>query len=258
VEHVGKRFSGNDWRRLLSTRQGTTIVAIVCTIIAAGIIILAMSRYRQSVKANNAPATVLVATNTIQKGTTGAAISSGRLFQQERIATKQVTQDAIADPALLIGKVAAVNIVAGQQLTQADFTAAGGIAGQLAADQRAIAVPLDSTRDLSGQLQPGDHVDMYVGIQSGSGNATQAVVRLLATNVPVLTITGATGGAGSAPGGSALLQIGADDVAPITFASDNGRLWLALRPGNASAPNPGDLASIQSVLAGKKALGTAR
>src|SRR4051794_31610857 len=80
VELTGKNYTRNDWRKMLSTRRGTILVAVACPVVAAGILIFAMQRYRHNVDNEGHPETVLVASGLIQKGTSGDAIASGKLF----------------------------------------------------------------------------------------------------------------------------------------------------------------------------------
>jgi hypothetical protein len=92
------------WRKVLATRRGTVLVATVCAVVAALIIIIAMNSYRHNVNAENSPETVFVASGLIQKGTSGEAIASDQLFKATSIATKQVSTGAIADAAQLHGR----------------------------------------------------------------------------------------------------------------------------------------------------------
>ena len=55
-------------------------MAVACAIVAAGILIFAMARYRHSVNAEGKQQTVLVASGVIQKGTSGDAIASEQLM----------------------------------------------------------------------------------------------------------------------------------------------------------------------------------
>src|SRR6516165_3799168 len=97
MEVTGNKYTRGDWRKLLATRRGTVVVAGVCALIAAAILIFAMQRYRHSVNAEGNPETVFVAAQEIQKGTSGEAIASGQLFKSTSIPTKQVSAGAIAD-----------------------------------------------------------------------------------------------------------------------------------------------------------------
>jgi Flp pilus assembly protein CpaB len=226
----------------------------VSALVAAGILAFAMSRYRQSVDANGKPETVLVANNIIEKGTAGTAVATQQLFSATRIVKRDVTTGAVSDVAALRGKVAATTIYPGQQLTASDFTVGRGVAASLAPNQRAVSVPLDGPHGLVGQVQPGDYVDVYAGwygTHGANSGVGPGVLRLLIPDVLVLQSNPTTvGGVGSSnQGANVVLQV--DDVhsGQLAYASDNAKLWLTLRPGNASAPPPSVISASQ-ILAG--------
>ena len=250
-----KRAPQRDLRSMLSTRQGTITLAVISAIVAAAILIFAMQRYRSSVDAKGKPETVLVANGVIQKGTSGDAIAAQRLFSPTRIIAKQASAGAIADAALLRGKVAAATIYPGEQLTAADFTVGGGLAAQLAPNQRAVTVPFDASHGLIGQAGPGDHVDVYAGwyANSNGGSASHnGLLRLLIPDVLVLAeAQGSSGGVGGGHGGQGAnitLEVDDSQAGELAFASDQGNLWLTLRPGNGSAPPPA-VVTVNSILA---------
>jgi Flp pilus assembly protein CpaB len=254
VELTGKNYTRNDWRKLLSTRRGTVLVAGVCALVAAGILLLAMDRYRQNVDTSGNQETVLVASGLIQKGTPGDAIASGQLFKPTSVAVKQVSAGAVADTAQLHGKVAVADIYPGQQITAADFTANGGLAAQLAPAQRAMTVSLDQAHGMIGQVHNGDHVDVYAGVQltPRSGRAEPAL-RLLMTNVQVLQAgTSARSGLGSQSSNSSsdvTLNVDDHQAGELAYAADNGNIWLVLRPANASATTQSSAITAESLLA---------
>jgi pilus assembly protein CpaB len=269
VEITGKRYAGNDWRKLLSTRRGTIMVGVACSLVAAGILVFAMHRYRQSVDASGQPETVLVATQLIQKGTTGTAIASGSLFHPTQIVAKQVSPGAIADASAIAGKVTTVEILPGQQLTLADFATSGDLSSELGPADRAVSVPLEQAPGLVGQVQVGDHVDVYGTflVENAQGRSTP-VTKLLVPNVTVLKAGTASGGGGLGGGSSStttssvVLKVSDADAAKLAFAAANttsasvGALWLALRSANAATPSPTQLTTIDSILFGTKALPT--
>ena len=240
-------------RTLLSTRQGTITVAVISAVIAAAILAYAMHRYRQSVDANSKPETVFVANTIIQKGTSGDAVATEQLFTRSRILAKQASGGVIADASVLHGKVAIATIYPGQQITVSDFAVGGGITSQLAANQRAISVQVDAAHGLTGQLSAGDHVDVYT---DWGGR----LLRLLIPNAGVLGVSNANGGVGNTSTGSSsnvILQVDDRQAGELAFASDNGKIWLTLRPGNGSATPPAVITS-SSILAETPAAPTAR
>jgi pilus assembly protein CpaB len=259
VELTAKKYTGNDWRKLLSTRRGTILVATVCAVLAAGILLFAMSRYRHSVDTSGNQQTVFVATGLIQKGTSGDSIASQQLFKATSVATKQATAGTIADTSQLQGKVAVADIYPGQQLTAADFTTKGGLPARLAPNQRAVTVTVDQAHGMVGQLTPGEHVDVYAGFNLDPGNGRPVpVVRLIMTDVQVLaTGTGGSSGLGSSQNQSTAfsnvtLNVNDAQAGSLAYAADNGKVWLVLRPANATSTAPPSTVSAQSLLLGSR------
>ncbi len=254
MELTGNNYTRNDWRKALSTRRGTILVAIACAIVAAGILALAMSRYRNHVDAGVNQQTVLVASGLIQKGTAGDAIASGQLFKPTSIAAKQASAGAILDTAQLHGQVAKADIEPGQQLTAADFTNNGGLPAKLAPTQRAMTITFDSAHGMVGQLHDGDHVDVYADVQLGGSG--ESVLRRLLANVPVLVPgTGASAGLGAnspqSQQSNVTLNVENSKAGELAYAADNGKVWLVLRPANASeASSQGAAVTAQSLLLG--------
>jgi flagella basal body P-ring formation protein FlgA len=67
------------------------------------------------------PVRVLVAKNLIQKGTTGNAIRTARLYKLVAIPSNAVEDGAIVNAAALANKVVQLDLSPGQQITAADF-----------------------------------------------------------------------------------------------------------------------------------------
>jgi Flp pilus assembly protein CpaB len=246
VELTEKRYKGGgNLRKLLSTRRGTTIVAALCTVIAAGILVVAAARYRHSVAATGHAETVLVASSVIQKGTPGDVVATQQMFHPQQVIAKQVTAGAVADTAALHDKVAATDIQPGQQITLSDFAASAGIVSQFAPNERAMSVPLDTSHGLTGVVKAGDRVDVYAGVDasvdhSNNGASAGAALRLLLPNVPVVAVNqnagGGVGGNGVNTQADVVLKVKVGDAGALAFASDYGKVWLVLRGANAKSP----------------------
>jgi Flp pilus assembly protein CpaB len=253
VEVTGNQYARSDWRKLFSTRRGTLLVAAICALVAAVILIVAMQQYRHHVSAEGNQETVLVASGLIQKGTSGDAIAGGQLFRTRSVAVKQASTGAIADTAQLHGKVAAANIYPGQQLTAADFTGAAGLAGELAPNERAITIPLNTAHGMLGQLHDGDYVDVYVDLNNEVNGRSVPVQRLLMEDIEVLR-AGSTSGGGALSAstqsevGNVTLRVPASQAGALAFAAESGKVWLVLRPANAAPVNSPAAISTQSLL----------
>ncbi len=227
------------------------MVAVICALVALGIIIYALNKYRDNANSGNRPATVLVASSLIQKGASGAAIAQEQLFKPTTIVARQVTPGAFADSGLLIGKVAATTIYPGQQLVASDFVPGAGVTATLGPNERAVEVPIGGAAGLVGNLAAGDYVDVYLSL--GGNNAAGAELRLLASNVLVLQSPSEGGGGlgtSSNQGGNLTLAVDTSLAPKVIFASENGTLWLTLRPGNAANPNPNSVVTLNSITSG--------
>ena len=257
-----RRYSRRDWRSLLSTRRGATLAGLVCVVVAGALVLAAMSSYRKTVNGGVAPQTVFVASQLIAKNTPASVIAQGDLFKPVQVHADKVTAGAIADMSALHGKVAAKDIYPGEQLTTADFTTAGGLPAQLAPDERAVTLSLDQAHGMVGTLQKGDHVDVYAGLQTQSNVGQDTpVLRLLMANVPVLKApssqqAGAIGGSQTTSTSLVTLGVDSSQAGPLAYASDNGKVWLVLRPADATATTPPSPVTVQSLLFGTKPLPT--
>jgi Flp pilus assembly protein CpaB len=208
--------------KLLTTRRGTITLGIVAAVLAAIALLVYLKQYRNSVNSGNQTVSVLVAKSLIQAGTPGDVVGTTHLYQISAIPKKQVLTGAFVDPATLKGKVAATDVYPGQQITSAEFTAsAGGLTQNLATDQRAIVVPLDSPGEVGGQLGAGNHVDVWVAFNGqGANGISRPIVREVLQDMYVMGVNGPNVTVRATPKQAGML----------IFASANAKIWLVLRP----------------------------
>jgi Flp pilus assembly protein CpaB len=249
-------------QRLLSTRGGTIALSAVAGLLAAGIFLAYLHRYRESVGSAAEPMTVLVAKDLIEKGTPGNVVGSDGLFQAVTTPRSEVKEGAITDPAVLRGTVAIEDVYPGEQLTAGAFSEAGAdtIAAEISAEQRAISVPIDNAHGMVGNVRTGDHVDVYGAfnvrklLPDGSPDpnaADRPVLKLIVEDVGVLDApekkTGVGGGAETAP---ITLRMSEKDAAKVAFSSDNGIIWIVLRPPTGAEPTAPDIVTLETILFG--------
>jgi Flp pilus assembly protein CpaB len=260
--------------RLISTRRGTLTLAIAAAVLAGLLVLVYVSRYRSSVRADNAPVTVLVAKSTIPKGTPGRLLAAESLFTVTTIRESQLRNGAFSDPSSLVGRAASHDIYPGQQLTAADFAAsATSLASTLSGNQRVVLIPLDAAHGLTADLTSGDRVDVYAAFNvtpvdsSGraiTGAAARPLLRLIMQNVRVAEIKSGSGGLGGGGGTGVGLKVTDKQAANLAFASDNGRIWLTLRPASGAKPTKPDLVTVETLMLGvpsvavQRALGARR
>lgn len=242
--------------RLVSTRRGTLVAAMLIALLAGASILLYLNSYRDSLKAQGALVTVLVAKQPIPKGTAGSVVAAKDLYTVTTIRESQLLEGAMSDPATLRNKVATREIFEGAQLTAVDFGAAGdSLAAQLTDRQRIVSVPFDSAHGLIDGIEPGNRVDVYAGFnviplgpdgQPVDGGQARPMLRLILADVPVLAL------GQKASGGTTNVSLGVDDLnaARLAFASDNGKLWLALRPSAGAKASRPAIVTVETLLLG--------
>jgi Flp pilus assembly protein CpaB len=245
-------------RKLLSTRQGTLGLAVLAGLLAIGALLTFMSGYKRNLDKGAQPVTVLVAKGELPKGSSGDQIAKKGLFQATGFKRDQVEDGAITDPASLRGQVAVQEIVPGQQLTTADFARpTDPVLSKLADDQRAISVPLDTAHGMIGDVQAGDHVDLYAGFQvQPDGSARpRPVLRVLLQDVEVLkappTDSKSRGlAAGATQTQNVVLRVRDQDAPGLAFSLDNGKVWIVLRPQAGAVSAKPTLINLERLLLG--------
>jgi len=246
-------------QKLISTRRGSFYVAAGAAVLAGIAILVYLNSYRHSLKSTATPVTVLVARQTIPKGTPGSLIATKGLFTATTIRESQLREGALSDPESLRGKVTTQEIYEGAQLTTSEFGASGSsLAGTLTAAQRIVSVPLDSAHGVIGELAAGDHVDVYAGfnvipVRSDgtpiAGGQARAMLRRIMQDIDVVSLDGGNGTAGSKQT-NVSLQVSDRQAAELAFASDNGKIWLSLRPSTGATSTAPGIVSVETLLLG--------
>jgi Flp pilus assembly protein CpaB len=241
-------------QKLTSSKRGTLLLAIVAAIVAGLLVLVYVNRYRDSVSAQSAPVTVLVAKSTIPKGTSGKVVAAEGLYTVSTIRQSQLLEGALSDPSSLVGHAAATEIPPGAQLTSAAFSAtATTSASTLTARQRVVSIPFDASHGATPDLTVGDHVDVYAGFNitpvgpTGiplAGGQSRPVLKLVMQDVPVVRIT--AGGSAS----EVSLKVNDLHAAQLAFATDNGKLWLAVRPASGAKASRPSIVTAETLLLG--------
>lgn len=246
-------------RKLLSTREGTLGLAVLAGLLAIGTLLTFMKGYKRNLDKGAQPVTVLVSKGELPKGSSGDLIAKKGLFQATGFKREQVETGAITDPASLRGLVAVKEIVPGQQLTTGDFAKpTDPVLSKLGEDQRAVSIPLDAAHGMIGDVQAGDHVDVYAGFEVQPDGTARArpVLRVLLQDVEVLKAPDTTqkaAGLGAANGSqtqNVVLRVPVAKAPEIAFASDNGKLWVALRPQAGAQSTKPTLVNLERLLLG--------
>jgi pilus assembly protein CpaB len=245
--------------------MGTIAVGLLAAIMAAAILLVFLSRYQESVERSSQPVSVLVAKELIEKGTPGDQVASGERFQVSEIRQDEVNDGAITDSAALRGRVATTDIFPGQQLTEADFTATpkDALDYKLTGDERAVAVPLDPAHGIIGYVAPGDHVDVFAGfnvirvdaagVPLANSGQPRPVLKTILQDVLVLDAPAEVAtGIGASRQANVVLRLTDEQANDLAFASDNGKVWIALRPQSGAKQSKPQLVTLETLLLGLK------
>jgi Flp pilus assembly protein CpaB len=263
-------MSGPSLGSILATRQGSLLLAFLCAVCAAGVLVFALGRYKSNVQKPIPQATVLVSTGEIAKGTTGSQIAADHLYRSTPVAASSVAAGALTDAAQLANATVSTTILPGQQLTSGEFATILDVGQVLKPNERALEVSVSGAPGAVDITQPSSRVDAYVSAistTSSSQTANAAANPSGSTGAPTLTATvGTSPTARSLQSGVVLIDpnllvlkpatatpvtLGNQVVAGSTLviavpnskvplmiaAATNGSLYLALRPSTKPAPS---------------------
>ena len=235
------------------------VAALLIALLAGAAILLYLNSYRESLKTEGALVTVLVANQTIPKGTAGTIVAAKDMYTATTIRESQLLEGAMSDPDTLRDRVTTREIFEGAQLKAGDFGAASNsLAAQLTDRERIVSVPFDSAHGLISGIEPGNRVDVYAGFnviplgadgKPTDGGQARPMLRLILPDVSVLEIGEKASGAGSATT-NVSLRVDDLEAAQLAFASDNGKLWLALRPSAGAKASRRDIVTVETMLLG--------
>ncbi|MFE5836131.1 Flp pilus assembly protein CpaB [Arthrobacter sp. NPDC056493] len=238
--------------------------AVVLALVGAMLVISYAQGADQRAVKDLKPVDVLVVKTAIPAGTPVESMAAS-------LATEQVPGSAVTGSSLKSldsskGKVAAVDLVPGEQLVSErlvapeDVKVAGSV--QIPAGLQEVSFQLEPDRVVGGRLAPGDHVGVFVNLDKGGSDdkpdaeTTKLTVRkALVTAVqraPEPASTAQPSPSASAdpnaadpqdtmlPTGSLMLTVAVSDVdaAKIVFAAEYAKMWLSKEPTNAKDSGP--------------------
>jgi Flp pilus assembly protein CpaB len=253
-------------------------IAVVMAIVAAAVVLVYTTSYRQSVTRGQKRVDVMVASRDIVAGTP-AEEASGAMVLTSVLADDKAP-GALSTTAGLEGKVTGQAIFAGQQVVAAAFGTSTTQAAQLqiTKGERAIRVNVDPANGMLGQVHAGDFVDLFATIfVAAEGKNGEALVpafdgshietgsarvftRRLLTKVRVLEVPDETkksaGGLAKSAKSDVVtitLAVAQNDATKIAFAEttpDTTKLWFVVRPPEAVAQDlPLTIESLESMIA---------
>ncbi|ANN78569.1 Flp pilus assembly protein CpaB [Bordetella flabilis] len=185
-------------------------------------------------------------------------LAPGGRLDEEHVAVREIPREWVAsdtlapeDFAAYMDHVLAHPVRRGDPILRAHLAKerAASLSSRVPAGRRAITIPVDDINSLSGMLQPGDLLDLYVSFE----HARRHVTAPLLQGVLVLA-TGRDGDneEGPAPSFSTItLDAGPEDAVKLVAARQAGRITAILRhhrdAATAATAARGDLASLLGI-----------
>jgi pilus assembly protein CpaB len=223
------------------------IVAVVLGLLA----VFFGARYLESAKADIVagaePVVVLVATRDVPAGTPAELLLEQEYAEEREVPRQYVADGAVSRLTSIKGKVVAVPLTRGEQLTSGRFNLAEevGLAYALPEGYVAISVPDNPARGVSGFISPGDYVMVISSFDPGDLEAAVSKIlikkaRVLATGTETSQTVSPEGAQeqsgglmnnGSAAAGTVqtlTLAVTPIDAERLVFAQEVGSVWYTL------------------------------
>lgn len=234
--------------------------AVVLAIVGAILIISYGQGADQRAVKNLEPVKVLVVKTAIPAGTPVESMATS--LATEELPAAAVTDSAVASLNDVSGKVAAVDLVPGEQLVAerlvvaADLNPQGSV--QIPAGLQEVSFKLDPDRVVGGRISPGDHVGVFVSIDKGGleskadkettkltvrkalVTAVQRTPEQVPTAAPTASPSEADPRDTNFPVNPLMLTVAVTDVdaAKIVFAAEYAKMWLSKEPIDALDSGP--------------------
>jgi pilus assembly protein CpaB len=213
----------------VNTRRTTLLIAIVLAIGTGWLTLTYLSALKP---AGSEARPVLIAAQEIPAR---ERITEAMLTKATR-PSSALEPDAIADPAQAIGSLALITIPAGSQLTSSEIgtNVASALPVRLTPGMRAVSIPVDRVKDVSGLIQPGDRVDV-IAIPPARGNGAPPKAATIFRAVRVLAVGSALENPSATPspeeqGATTItLEVTPSQADMLAWADSNATLRLALR-----------------------------
>jgi pilus assembly protein CpaB len=208
---------------------------------------------------------VLVVRETIERGT--AADQIGASVVSERIPAKVQANGSVVNLEDLDGQVAAVDLVAGEQLLAGRFASPAQLEAESDIEVpdglQQVTISLSPDRAVGGQIRPGDTIGLFASFNFDDGRGEEEIAneeqeylrqelsetskmilhKLLVTNVQVEQLPQqatqdddeSSSGPDLAPTGNLLITLAIDvpQAERIIFAAEHGTIWLSSEDENA-------------------------
>ena len=188
----------------MQSRVLAVLIAVVLALVATAALVVYVNGADRRAIADQEPVRILVAAENIKAGTSAEDAQTRKLIVEREVPRRSAVAGGFRNVRQLEGKVAAVDIMKGEQLLPGRWLGAEQVEGRgllpIPEDHQALSIGLDMTRQVAGFVTPGDNVGIVLTLPAGDGtNRTKFLlqnVRVLAVGATALTTRTAQGGGG--------------------------------------------------------------
>jgi pilus assembly protein CpaB len=227
------------------------IIGIVAAVLLAAVGTLVLVAFVKGAEnralAGEQTVDVLVVTEAVSRETPAADLAA--MVTTEQVPAKVRAEGSVDDLDDLEGRVAAVDLMPGEQLVASRFVTPAQLSEQSEVEvpegMQEVTISLEPQRAVGGQIAPGDTVGLLTSLRpedEGAPDVTKMILqKVLVTNVQVeqLPAQAAEGDEGTetqgpalAPTGNLLITFAVDvpKVERIVFSAEFGTIWLTNQP----------------------------
>ncbi|MBV9717936.1 MAG: Flp pilus assembly protein CpaB [Candidatus Eremiobacteraeota bacterium] len=213
----------------MNVRRTTFLIAMILAVGTGWLTLTYLSSLRP---VGTAQRPVLITTQEISAR---ERISEG-MFSKEMRPADTLQPDAVADPSQAVGSLALITIPAGSQLTASSIGTNVSLAlpVRLEPGMRAVSIPVDRVKDVSGLVQPGDRVDV-IAIPPSRNNGPPPHAVTIFRGIRVLSVGAALENPSATPSPqeqeatTVTLEVTPHQADMLAWADSNTTLRLALR-----------------------------
>jgi len=214
----------------MNIRRTTFLVAAILAVATGWLTLTYLSSLRPPSTQQRA---VIVSTQEIAAR---ERITDAMVAKQTR-STDSIQPDALSDPSQAVGSLALVTIPAGSQLTASTVgnNVAFALPVRLQPGMRAVSIPVDRVKDVSGLVQPGDRVDVIAIPPPRSNGGPPPRAATIFRGIRVLAVGNALENPSATPSPeeqtaiTVTLEVTPSQADLLAWADANATLRLALR-----------------------------
>lgn len=250
----------------MKSRVLMVVIAIILGLIAAYGVVVYVRSIKSQVAEQHKSVKVLVAQEDIPLGAGIKDMTRKKIASFREIPKKYVVSGAITSSQNIDGRVLAVPVNRGEQLTfdKFKYDTQAGLSFTIPKDHVAISIPVNEVKGVSGMIKAGDSVTVIATFSDyGNGQQRTEITKILLPKVRVIAI----GNVIAPPKGRAeekkslvsgvqsdqsmkqtvTLSLTTADAEKLVFAEEKGKVWLTLLPNSEVTPVPSSGQTMETV-----------